>query len=154
MISLYSNVRIFLCYNCIPDINTFGCNFYMVACELETIWGVKWQISILSPKNPKIFCWFFFKCYNYIAHSGLCFPHISTKIAQTENFLGVKSKFAIWPLQWPLVHMLPCRNCTQMYYYYVYNCNKWRSSQSYTVWSHGYWAIFLIFIFSLALRKQ
>ena len=140
MIRLYSNVRIFICYNCRHDINTFGCNFYMVACELETIWGVKWQISILCPKNPKFFIDFFqvLLCYNYIAHSRLCFPHISTKIAQTENFLGVKWQFAIVPLKWPLVHILPCGNCTQMYYYHVYNCNTGRSSHCNTVWSLYY----------------
>ena len=50
--------------------------------------------------------------------------HTSTKIAKTENFWGVKWKLAILPLKWPLVHMLPCGNCTQMYYYHVYNCNR------------------------------
>ena len=51
MISLYSTVRIFLCYNCRHDNNAFGYKFYMVACVLEATWGVKWQISILPPKN-------------------------------------------------------------------------------------------------------
>ena len=51
MISLYSTVRIFLCYNCTPDHITFGYNFHMVVCVLEATWGVKWPISILPPQT-------------------------------------------------------------------------------------------------------
>ena len=49
MIRLYSNMKIFLCYNCRHDNNTFGYNFHMVVCVLEPTWGVKWPISVLPP---------------------------------------------------------------------------------------------------------
>merc|ERR1712242_530599 len=82
------------------------------------------------------------------------FSHISTKIAKTEQNFGVKWKFAVLPLKWPLVHMLLCGNCTKMYYYQVYNYNIGRSSQCNRYLSHYYWTIFLICLFSSALKKQ
>ena len=130
--------------------------------KIHGFWGNKisinrsktWKVWIFKVQNFCFLISFFLMCYNYKTHSGMHFPHTSTKIAQTEHFWGVKWKFAILPLKWPLVHMLPCRNCTQMHYYHVYNCNRGRSSHCNTGWSRYYWAIFLIFIFSSALRKQ
>ena len=130
--------------------------------KIHGFWGNKisiirfttWKVWIFKVQNFCLLNSFFLMCYNYKAHSGMDFAHTSTKIAKTGKKLGVKRKLAILPLRWAPVHILPCGNCTQMYYYHVYNCNRGWSSQCYTNLSHYYWAIFLIFIFSLALRKQ
>ena len=61
VISICCTVRIFLCYNCRPDNNTFWYNFHIVACVQVATWGVKWQISIL-PQNFVQF-WLFLLIY-------------------------------------------------------------------------------------------
>ena len=122
--------------------------------KISIIRSTTWKVWIFKVQN---FCFlniFFFMCYNSIAHGGMGFAHISTKIAKTEQNFGVKWKFAFLPLKWPLVHMLLCGNCTKMYYYQVYNYNIGRSSQCNRYLSHYYWTIFLICLFSSALKKQ
>ena len=80
--------------------------------------------------------------------------HLCLFLPASGDSFGVKWKFAILPLKWPLVHMLLCGNCTKMYYYQVYNYNIGRSSQCNRYLSHYYWTIFLICLFSSALKKQ
>ena len=90
--------------------------------KIHGFWGNKisiirfttWKVWIFKVQNFCLLNSFFFMCYNYKTYGGMHFFHTSTKIAKTENFWGVKWKLAILPLKWPLLHILPCGNCTQM----------------------------------------
>ena len=83
------------------------------------------RIRVLHKFQNTIFC-------SHTANTSNLHITIDLETRQTNLSSNFRKK-KILPLKWPLVHILLCGNCTQMYYYHVYNCNTGRSSHCYTV---------------------